>query len=93
MIPKIRETYQRFFRDENEVAEDVARANSQEFIDWYSRGYMQKFLDWLEEKACEPLDESNPTTVIKSAARSNTFREIKRELLKIRGRAESTLRG
>ena len=39
----------RFFRNEDEVAEEVAYANAREAVDWLSQPYHEKFVKWLDD--------------------------------------------
>jgi len=84
----------RFFRNEDEVADEVAYTTAREAIDWMSQSYHEKFVKWLDDEASRPFQiGTDQMALIQAAVRVNTLREVRRHLDRIRAAASAALQG
>lgn len=84
--------YAKFFRDDNEVEEAKAQDVANEVVAWVSCAYHDKFLQWLDKEAGKPIAiSSNQLSVVESAVRANTLREVKDYLVRLRSKAAATV--
>ena len=73
--------FRRFF-EEDEDFTGVDREAASEVIVFGNTAYFQKFMAYLEHEADRPIDIVDQVSMIKSAQRCNTFKEIKSHLKK-----------
>lgn len=74
--------FRRFFRSEEEESEGMTLAHAHKIISFGREGYFDDFMDWLEQQADKPLETTDNISMLKSATRINTFKEIRLHLKK-----------
>lgn len=85
--------FTRFFRPEEDRAEESRLATWTEALDWASQAYHNRFMEWLEEEANKPIPVSeNHMETVKAAVRANTLKEIRKHLQRVVREAEAGLR-
>ncbi len=76
------------FRVPDEEVAAVAREKGRLILEWMRQPYHEEFEKWLEAEASKPIPvvEHN-ITLIQSAVRANTLREVARHLARLRSNA------